>query len=124
MNFSFFNKKLQSYKNTKKQKNNDKINQYTEYEKKLSQSSPIDLYVHAFRDPNYFWDSMNYEEQSRFNGGFEEFKRGYRIRASIIFLITLLITILVFGIFTSIYIDPNIGHFLHSFLYIFLPNCI
>ena len=120
MNFSFFNKKLQSYKNTKKQKNNDKINQYTEYEKKLSQSSPIDLYVHAFRDPHHFWDSMNYEEQSRVNGGCEEFKSGDPLRAANIFLIT----ILVFGIFTSIYIDPNIGHFLHSFLYIFLLNCI
>ncbi len=71
MNFSFFNKKLQSYKKTKQQNNNDKINQYTEYEKKLSQSSPIDLYVHAFRDPHYFWDSMNDEEQERFDGGFE-----------------------------------------------------
>lgn len=117
MNFSFFNKKLQSYKKTKQQNNNDKINQYTEYEKKLSQSSPIDLYVHAFRDPHYFWDSMNDEEQERFDGGFEEFKRGYRIRASIIFLITLLITILVFGIFTSIYIDPNIRYFLDSVLF-------
>lgn len=90
-----FRETVEVVKNKVSNRRDERILYYTPYERRLAESNMIDLFIRAFKNPDYYWSVMNEDERGVYED-YKEFSRGYRIRAGLMMLLIVVFCVAIF----------------------------